>query len=288
MIPFTSGRINTRDGASLYYESRGQGQPVILVYGLACPMNHWHFQVEEFSRSFQVITYDLRGHHQSGVSQRPFQEQLTLKTMAEDLEDLEKSLQLQNPHVVGHSYGVPILFERALKTSKNLKTLTAVNGFARNPLNSLLSEWTVLPLFRALEKAHALQPGPFQKLWKLAVQNPVSAPVSALLGGFNWQLTQLHDIEIYLKGLSTVPLEVFFPLFQDLIRCDYLERLAQIKIPTLIVGGAQDLITPPAIQKEMADKIVGSKYSLVPYGSHCTQLDFPEYLNLLLKNHFLE
>jgi pimeloyl-ACP methyl ester carboxylesterase len=47
-----------------------------------------------------------------------------------------------------------------------------------------------------------------------------------------------------------------------------------------VVAGQNDNITPKSFQAEFKEKIPHAEYLEVPYGSHCTQLDFPDYLNL--------
>ena len=63
MINVQSGFVRSYDGTPIHYEVRGKGEPIVFVYGIACLMNHWHYQVEYFSQFRQVITFDLRGHH---------------------------------------------------------------------------------------------------------------------------------------------------------------------------------------------------------------------------------
>jgi len=63
--PKVTGKFESFDGTPIYYEVRGEGEPLVLIYGIACPMNHWHHQIEYFSKSYKVITFDLRGHQKS-------------------------------------------------------------------------------------------------------------------------------------------------------------------------------------------------------------------------------
>jgi pimeloyl-ACP methyl ester carboxylesterase len=56
--------------------------------------------------------------------------------------------------------------------------------------------------------------------------------------------------------------------------------LEKIRVPTLIISGSKDGVTPASHQYAMQKKIKGSELLRVPYGSHCTQLDLPEFVNL--------
>ena len=64
-IEKTVGSFKAMDGTPIYYEVRGAGEPIVFIYGIACLMNHWHNQVEFFSKTHKVILFDIRGHHKS-------------------------------------------------------------------------------------------------------------------------------------------------------------------------------------------------------------------------------
>ena len=53
------------NGTTLYYETHGEGQPLLFIHGLGSSTLDWEFQVAAFSSSYRVITFDLRGHGQS-------------------------------------------------------------------------------------------------------------------------------------------------------------------------------------------------------------------------------
>ena len=59
--------------------------------------------------------------------------------------------------------------------------------------------------------------------------------------------------------------------------------LPKINVPTLVISGEKDAVTPQKFQLAFKEAIPHSEFLLVPYGSHCTQLDFPDYINLKLE-----
>lgn len=117
-------------------------------------------------------------------------------------------------------------------------------------------------------------------VWRHAVDNPVSMQLAALAGGFNISLTHFKDIEVYARGVARMELNVFFTLFEELMNFDGDEVLEAITAPTLIVSGEKDGITPKSFQNHLHEKIKTSQLFTIPYGSHCCQLDFPDYFNL--------
>ncbi|WP_125151990.1 alpha/beta fold hydrolase [Clostridium rectalis] len=97
----------TDDNMKIFYEVKGQGKPIVFIHGWTC--NHMFFkkQVEELSKHYQVITYDLRGH---GFSERP-ENGLTMERMAKDLRNLIEFLNLEEVTVAGWSMGTTIILE---------------------------------------------------------------------------------------------------------------------------------------------------------------------------------
>ena len=135
MINAFTGKFKSFDGTEIYYESRGQGDPIVFVYGIACLMNHWHHQVSFFSKNYQVITFDLRGHHRSGIPED--QSHLNLHSIARDIPVLLRELGLTQAHFVGHSFGAQVLLSAYDQAPSIFKSITFVNGFAKNPLKGM-------------------------------------------------------------------------------------------------------------------------------------------------------
>jgi pimeloyl-ACP methyl ester carboxylesterase len=275
-----TGSFSAMDGTPIYYEVRGKGEPIVFVYGIACLMNHWHAQVEYFSKTHQVILFDIRGHHKSIPINNT--NNFTFEHLAFDVKGLLSHLGIKNAHFVGHSFGVPYLIKTYEQFPELFKSVTFVNGFARNPLKKLYGLDFVEPLFKFTRESHRKSPDLWNNLWKGLVDNPVAFQLAALAGGFNLKLTQFKDIEMYGRGVSRLELTYFFELFEQLLRFDGVSVLPNIDCPAFIIAGDRDMLTPTSYQREMHVLIKGSDFLLIPYGSHCCQLDFADYFNLKL------
>lgn len=279
-IEKTTGSYKSIDGTPIYYEVRGLGEPIVFIYGIACLMNHWHHQVEHFAKTNKVILFDIRGHHKSvPVSNL---NNLTFEHLAFDLNGLLVHLGIKKAHMVGHSFGVPYLIKTYEQFPEIFSSITFINGFARNPLKKLFGLEFVEPLFNFLREQHRKAPDLWTALWRGMIDNPIAFQVAALAGGFNLRLTQFKDIEMYGRGVSRLELPLFFELFDQLLKFDGTDVLPSITCPALILAGDRDMLTPPSYQLEMHSAIQGSELMKIPYGSHCSQLDFPEFVNLKL------
>lgn len=283
-VEVKSGRFLSFDGTPIYFESRGQGEPLIFVYGIACLINHWHHQIEYFSHTHQVIAFDLRGHHHS----QPLADikNLKIEHLAQDVMALMDHLKIKKAHFAGHSFGAPVILEAFDLFPDRFLSLTFINGFSKNPVKGMFGIDAVETIYKTVKSQYSSYPELWKTLWKTAVDNPLSMVLAGLAGGFNLKLTHFKDIEVYARGVARMDLQVFLNLFEELMHFNGDLILPKIHLPTLIISGEKDNITPQSFQQEFKNAISHSEFVLVPYGSHCTQLDFPDFVNLKMEQFF--
>lgn len=278
------GYFTSYDGHQIYYETRGKGEPIIFVYGIACLINHWNHQIDYFSKTHQSIAFDLRGHHKT---MRPANTQfLSLEALGKDLKALLNHLQVPKAHFVGHSFGAQVLLSGYQHHPEIFESITFINGFATNPIKEMFGLGVVEKFYYFLKSNYSQNPALWKTLWKLSIENPLAVPLTSIAGGFNIKLTSLKDIQVYAKGVANIDLEVFFHLFEELMAFDGNSILSSIDCPALIISGENDKVTPLKFQEDIAHRITNAEFLKVPYGSHCTQLDFPDYVNLRLEKFF--
>lgn len=280
-----TGFVESFDGTKIYYESRGRGRPLVMAYGIGCLMNHWRHQSKYFSQRYRVITLDYRGHHQSG---RPeLMENLSVDAIAKDIQAVCQHLNLEKASFWGHSYGCQVLLRTYDSFPELFANLVLINGFATNPMRGMFG-LDLDPLIRNLKKAYESLPETIGTLWRLGVDNPLSSRLMGFAGGFNLQLTSFKDIQVYSKGVASIDFDVFAELFENMMNYNASSVLNDVQIPCLIIGGSKDAVTPLSFQKEMHQKIKGSKLQVIPYGSHCSQLDMPDLVNLRIEKFLSE
>lgn len=285
-VDIETGVFESFDGTPIYYEVRGEGTPLVLVYGIACLMNHWHHQVEYFCQNYKVITFDLRGHHKSQPLGDP--RNLKIEDIVQDLTGLLEHLQISKAHFAGHSFGVPVLLDLYKANPELVSSLVFINGFSKNPIKGMFGVDVVEPFFYYIKEQFQKAPDMWTTLWRMAVDNPLSMVLAGIAGGFNLKLTQFKDIEVYARGVARMDVQIFMTLFEGLINFNGDEILPTIQVPCLIISGERDNVTPQKFQQEFHDLIPNSELVTVPHGSHCTQLDFPDYINLKMERFLSE
>lgn len=246
----------------IYYETRGYGWPLLFISGLSGGSWSWYEQVPFFSEHFLTITYDNRGAGRSTMPPGPY----TVKQLAEDARGLLDHLGIDECFVVGLSMGGMIAQELALLAPTKIRAMvlgcTHCGGTVRIPPapevlqtfmnNDGLSHEQVvdknLPFFFSKE-CRGKRPQVVASYRKVQLETPLQ-PVHA----FHAQLAAI-------AGFSC---------------CD---RLAQIKLPTLIVSGTTDVLVPPENARILASLIPHSELIEIAGAGHALHAECRDLLN---------
>ena len=280
-IEKTTGYIKSFDGLPIYYEVRGKGKPLVLCYGVACLMNHWRHQMSYFSENYQVITFDYRGHHGTGIPEN--RENLTFDALAQDIKSICDSLGISGASFFTHSFGAQVVVRTYDMFPDLFSSIVFINGFTKNPISKMfVGDWAEIA-FQLFKQGYGTIPETLRYTWKNLIYSRPAMQLSALAGGFNLSLTSFKDIEVYARGVASMDLDVFIRFFEQMMAYDGTPVLERISVPSLIIAGEKDNVTPKNLQEMIHQKIKGSQFLLVPMGSHCTQLDLPDLVNLRIE-----
>ncbi len=247
----------------MYYEVMGSGEPVIWVSGLGDDYQSWLPFAKDLSKNFRCIVFDNRGVGQSNKPDFPY----SIKMMADDTAALIEELGLDHVHVIGHSMGGAITQELAIGYPKLLKTITLLatwpktDALMQDIIEGLkfIIECKELKNNRTQFMRHILRwcltfrfyekKGAMEEVLKLIAENPHPQPTFAFL--------RQADACIHHNTSS---------------------RLNQIKIPTHIIVGDEDILTPPRFSKTLAGEIKGSKLTIIKECGHGYALEKPKEL----------
>lgn len=276
------GFFHSDDGLKLFYSSEGpRGAPTLLFcYGIVCSTLQWKYQMRYFKQKYRVLYMDYRGHNNSETPE-DFS-RVTLETLAKDLARLTDELKLGPMPVLGHSLGVNVALELYRLFPEKVSALVLASGTPRDPFETMFQHNFLQPGFELVRKFYFSAPSILDMIWRLQGSNPINQEFIAR-AGFNRKYAKREDINEYLRITSEIELGVFMQLLHDFTRFNACHWLPEVKVPTLVVGGEEDKITPLQNQRILAKLIPGAELAVIREGSHNAQMEFPEKVNSIIE-----
>ncbi len=118
-------KVKLRNGLSVHYQQIGQGPDLVMIHGLSGNLAVWHLQIVPMLWDhFRICTYDIRGHGYTDTPATGY----SLDEMAADLADLLETLEIEQPYLVGHSFGADISLYFALLYPDRVKQVVAIEA----------------------------------------------------------------------------------------------------------------------------------------------------------------
>jgi len=234
-----------RDGVKIYYEVHGEGPPLLLTHGYSSTSAMWHGQVDALAKDHKLILWDMRGHGQSDYPDDPaaYSEALTVGDMAAilDVVGTERAI------IGGLSLGGYMSLAFARAHPKRVRALLIIDtgpGFKKDDAREA---WNA----RALATADKFDREGLDVL-KAATRERATA-----------NHRNARGLALAARGMLTQ---------RD---AKVIELLPEIKVPSLIVVGADD--TPfLAASDYMAAKIPGAQKVVIPAAGHAVNIDQPQ------------
>jgi pimeloyl-ACP methyl ester carboxylesterase len=229
------------NGVHTYYETEGQGDPLLLLHGGTAPIETWGAQRPALATKYTVYLPERRGHGRTPDVAGP----ITYETMADDTIAFMDALGISNAHIVGWSDGANIGMIMAIRRPDLVRTLVSIGGnFHHNGLTAEFREsmraWTPESFAPPLAALHGrISPGgpeSFGVMLKKVVENALTGPT--------------------LRSAD----------------------LAKIAAPTLVLTGDEDCSTLEHTI-ELFRSVPNAQLCIVPGASHTVPLERPAIVN---------
>jgi pimeloyl-ACP methyl ester carboxylesterase len=252
----------TVNGIKIYYEEQGTGEPLLLINGLAFPMDLWFAQIEELSKDFRVIALDNRG---IGQSDKP-DEEYSIPLMASDSVGLLRALGIQKANVAGLSMGGFIAQEIALSYPESLNRLILVATGMGGPRLLALGK----PFWDS--SVVAIAGKTYWDVYRIDL-TLMTAPE------FAERHPETLDKAVELRMKNPQPFHAFVRQFTAAGLFDSNERVHRIDKPTLIVLGREDPIFPIDLAEDFREKLPHAKMVIYENCGHAIHLEKPDQLS---------
>lgn len=249
------------DGAQIYYEIEGSGQPVVLVHGSMMDTRMWEPQVSALADRFRLVRFDQRGYGRS--TQPP-----TSYRSHEDFRRLFDALAIDRPHLVGSSMGGRFAVDYAVTYPDELASLVVLPGglsgyeYSEPSFNAGL-----VPMIEAAERGDFAAATnlllDFAPMRPAAAIPPVRTQLEAILADYSWQHFREPDPWLEMEPPA-------------------LGRLGEIRAPTLVVAGELDIPDHHAQARILNERVPDVRLVELPGAGHMLNLEQPEAFNRVL------
>lgn len=276
------GEFIAVNGARLWVESEGTGEPLILIAG-GPGFSHAYFHpfFSTLSNTHRVIYYDALG---CGASERPASpNDYTLERAVEDLEGLRKALKLETLNILGHSYGGFVAQDYALKHPRSVKRLILMGTFASGDLLQVLQDGY------NYEVQHQL-PEVWDKLTQLRAKGFKAASKEhqeayTITPAFSYFYNPDNVAKLPLTDPNLYNPDPWFAMGGDdadfvvtgpLARWDVRKRLPEMKMPMLILGGRFDRQVPPNVTLSYKTLAPQAEFLMLEKSGHFPFIEEPD------------
>ncbi len=252
----------TINGLSVHDLGDKKNQPIILVHGFPFDYTMWTSQIRALQKEYRVIAYDIRGLGKSYVGDG----QYTLEFFVDDLFWLMHEMELANPVLCGLSMGGYIALRAVERDQSRFKGLVLMDTKADADDDA--------GKIKRSAGINTINTDGLEKFVDDLIPNLFAEESLKNMKSTVEQITNICK--------NQNPTGVKGSLLAMASRTSTKRFLKKIEIPTLVMGGSFDKLTPPPVMREMADKINDAEYGIVPRAGHLSPVENPSYVNDML------
>ena len=238
-------------------------QPIIFIHGFPYDHSMWENQINVLKEKYFCVAYDVRGLGESYVGDG----QYTMEAYVNDLFSIINELKLRRPILCGLSMGGYIAMRTVERSIEVFKGLILCDTKAEADDDAA-----------RLKRAAGINQINTEGLIKF---------VDAFVTNCFAEETPKEQEKMFLTTLFKAhkhdPIGVKGAIIAIMSRTDTTSFLHKINIPTLVLCGSFDKLTPPTVMRAMSEKIPGSEFAIIPQAGHMTPLENPECVNDLIE-----
>lgn len=248
------------NGVKLNYEITGQGQPILFIHGLGSSGRDWEYQIDFFSPSYRVVTYDVRGHGKSEKPRGPY----SVPLFAADTVALIRALQIEPAHIVGISMGGMIAFELVVSAPELVRSLVIVNSAPALVIK------TISERVQLLQRLWIVRLLGMRKMGEVLSQRLLPKAEHAPLRELFVQRWAENDRRAYLDSMRA------------LVNWSVADKLATIHCPTLVIASDHDY-TPVETKQAYVAQMPTAELVVIEDARHAVTVEKPAEFNQVLK-----
>lgn len=280
------GYARSFDGTRIWYRSVGKGAPLICCNGLGCSTFYFNYLENYFKRSYQVVTWDYRGHGKSEAAR--VRKNHNLESLVRDLKTVMNALKIKKAILIGHSMGTQVLYEYYKQNPSRVRALVSLFGTFGKPMDTFYNTTISKYAFEVVYIFNHLFPRLSNLIGMALVKNPFWFQMGGIFKLMKPYLADKAILRQYIDHIINVDPIFLSNLTRSLQEHSAESSLKSIKVPTLVMGAEEDTFTPVWVSKKTHHLIPKSELFIVKKGSHVALVEHPELINLRIDKFIAE
>lgn len=255
---------------TLCYQQRGEGEPVLILPGLATSIDYWQFNIPALAESHRVVALDLPG---LGKSDKPAAAGYEMSWLVERIVDFMDAKGIRRTTVIGGSAGGHLALMLALAHPERVSKLVLVGTVGNWDPMTPLQDLAIRCFWTDAAAVHLLRVG-----WPMILGWLFEQPTE-----FSGQIRR-YDMALRADRARYTPYgRATGRTMKSLLYSTCRDRLGEIKCPVLLVYGEHDHIhRGDNLEKHYREHLADMRLVLVPHAAHAVMVDQPEAFNRLV------
>lgn len=272
-------RVESFDGTELAWTSSGEGDvAVVFANGILCTDTYWSYLYPHLvERGRRVVFWDYRGHGRSGPPRNP--NEVTVGAHAQDLLAVADAAGVERAVLVGHSMGVQTILEAYRAAPERVAGLVAVAGPYEHPGMTFYGVPFLQYAVPMMEVGVTPVPAVTRAAWRALTARADlmywSGRATRLIGG----RAPRALMDEYFAHLATLDPVLAYRMVKAMDEHSAKDLLPSIEVPTLVMAGARDVMSPPRLARAMVEAIPDAELAILAAGAHTLPVDDPAWIN---------
>jgi pimeloyl-ACP methyl ester carboxylesterase len=283
--PGVQHRLTSFDGTGLCVNVIGpeRAPTLVFVHGFSLDMTAWHFQWKHFSKGFRCVLYDQRGH---GRSDEGAGDDYSLEALTHDLEAVLEAFAPSPPVVlVGHSMGgmgvLSLAAQYPAEFGDRIRGVVLANTAASDVMREVLGGLAarvgrfLIPVPRRLMDGSNLA---FRLRDRALNRSPDLAFLATRITNFGPHAPP-SAVDHVARIAGQAPVGVWSDLIRSMVEIDLVHALEHITVPTLLLAGDLDRLTPPSSVLAIKRRLPDARMVVFAEAGHCAMLERHDQFN---------